>query len=106
MSRLLPRCAAIVHHGGIGTSAQGLAAGIPQLTMPMGFDQPDNTLRLTRLGVGSFITPKQFTGRTTAEALRRLLESRRVAEACQRCEARIATGDGIAMTCDLLESLR
>ena len=33
---ILPRAAAVVHHGGIGSTAQGLAAGIPQLIMPMG----------------------------------------------------------------------
>ena len=37
-SWLPPRAAAIVHHGGIGTMSQGLAAGIPQLIMPMNFD--------------------------------------------------------------------
>ena len=44
-SAILPRCAAIVHHGGIGTCAQALAAGIPQLVSPFGFDQPDNAVR-------------------------------------------------------------
>ncbi len=52
LSLLLPRSAAIVHHGGIGTLAQGLAAGIPQLTMPMSFDQPDNARALGSLGRG------------------------------------------------------
>ncbi len=46
LSHVLPRCAALVSHAGIGTLAQGLAAGVPQLTMPMGFDQPDNATRL------------------------------------------------------------
>jgi hypothetical protein len=49
---VLPHCAAIVHHGGVGTLAQGLAAGVPQLVMPMGFDQPDNATRSSALGVG------------------------------------------------------
>ena len=37
---LVPRSAALVHHGGIGTLSQGLAGGVPQVVMPMGFDQP------------------------------------------------------------------
>src|SRR5215217_4867358 len=37
-SQLLPRCAAIVHHGGMGTSAQSMAAGVPQLVTPMAHD--------------------------------------------------------------------
>jgi UDP:flavonoid glycosyltransferase YjiC (YdhE family) len=51
-SELLPHCAALVHHGGIGTTAQGMAAGVPQLVQPMSHDQPDNAMRLKRLGVG------------------------------------------------------
>ena len=48
---VLPRCSAIVHHGGIGTIAKGLKAGIPQVTRPMGWDQFDNAERL--MGPGS-----------------------------------------------------
>ena len=69
LSRLLPRSAALVHHGGIGTLAQALAAGVPQLTMPMGFDQPDNTNRLIRLGVARWVSPKAFTGDRVAPLL-------------------------------------
>jgi len=50
-SALLPRLSALVHHGGIGTSAQALAAGIPQLVVPFAHDQFDNAARLHRLGV-------------------------------------------------------
>ena len=45
-SRLFTRAAAIVHHGGIGTSSQALFAAIPQVIMPMAFDQHDNADRL------------------------------------------------------------
>jgi len=40
----------LVHHGGIGTSAQALTAGIPQLVVPFAHDQFDNAARLMRLG--------------------------------------------------------
>ncbi len=49
---LLPQVAALVHHGGIGTTAAALAAGIPQLITPFAFDQFDNAARVVRLGVG------------------------------------------------------
>jgi UDP:flavonoid glycosyltransferase YjiC (YdhE family) len=42
----------MVHHGGIGTLSQCLAAGIPQLVAYMSLDQPDNAARIERLGVG------------------------------------------------------
>lgn len=50
-SALLPRLRALVHHGGVGTCAQALAAGIPQLVLPFAHDQFDNAARLRRLGV-------------------------------------------------------
>lgn len=50
-SALVPRLSALIHHGGIGTSAQALAAGIPQGIVPFAHDQFDNAARLRRLGV-------------------------------------------------------
>jgi len=52
---LLPKSRAIVHHGGIGTTAQALRAGIPQVVIPDRFDQPDNALRIASLGLGAAI---------------------------------------------------
>ena len=52
-SALLPRLSLLIHHGGIGTSAQALAAGIPQTIVPFAHDQFDNAARLRRLGVSS-----------------------------------------------------
>jgi len=69
-SLLLPRAAVMVHHGGIGTVAQCLAAGIPQLVVHMSLDQPDNAARVERLGVGLSIG----IGRLTAERLLPLLK--------------------------------
>lgn len=105
LARVLPRCAAIVHHGGVGTCAQGLAAGIPQLLMPMGFDQPDNALRLQRLGVGTFLPPRRFTAKRVELSLRRLLGSQEVAAACHRYGEETRARNGIALTCDVLERI-
>lgn len=52
---LLPRARALFHHGGIGSAAAALRAGIPQLIMPDRFDQPDNAMRIARLGLGAAI---------------------------------------------------
>ncbi len=101
--RLFPRAAAVVHHGGIGTCAQALAAGVPQVIMPLGFDQPDNALRIARLGVGAAIAPSRFTGARVADALQHLLSSRGAAESCRRYAERIGSADAIAQTCDLIE---
>ena len=59
-ARLLPHCAAIVHHGGIGTTSQALAAGIPQLIRPMAFDQFDNANRIEKLGCGRWLRNDRY----------------------------------------------
>lgn len=51
-SLLLPRGAALIHHGGIGTVAQSLACGIPQLVVPQAHDQFDNAHRVQQLDAG------------------------------------------------------
>jgi rhamnosyltransferase subunit B len=104
-SHVLPRCAAIVHHGGIGTCAQGLAAGVPQLTMPLGFDQPDNTTRLWRLGVGRWVRPDVFRGKRVAAELAVLLGDSRVAERSGHWAQEMRRSDPLADTCAVLETL-
>jgi rhamnosyltransferase subunit B len=73
-SLLLPRARAFVHHGGIGTTSQCLAAGLPQLVVPMSLDQPDNADRVKRFGVGLSISHGRFTVERALPLLRRCLE--------------------------------
>jgi rhamnosyltransferase subunit B len=105
-SQLLPRCAAVVHHGGIGSSAQALAAGTPQLVTPFAHDQPDNAARLRRLGVAAVVPAKKYRARRIVSALNDLLSSPDVARACHEVRDRFAGDDPIDHTCDLIESLR
>jgi UDP:flavonoid glycosyltransferase YjiC (YdhE family) len=105
LSHVLPRCAALVSHAGIGTLAQGLAAGVPQLTMPMGFDQPDNAMRLERLGVARWVAPSKFDGERVAAALSELLSDSSTTANCRRWSDRIRAHNAIEETCDLLEQL-
>lgn len=100
---LLRRAAAVVHHGGVGSAAEGLAAGIPQLVMPMAYDQFDNADRLQRLGVGDWIKKSRFTGETVAGALDRLLSSPAVAESCASTKKRVRR-DGCERTAAALEA--
>jgi UDP:flavonoid glycosyltransferase YjiC (YdhE family) len=102
---VLPRCAALVSHGGIGTLAQGLAAGVPQLLMPMGFDQPDNATRVERLGAGKWLASSEFDGDHVAATLGPLLSDPSVAAECRRWCAEIRRQRALDATCDLLEQL-
>lgn len=104
-SAVLPRSAALVHHGGIGTAAQALAAGTPQLVMPMAFDQPDNAIRLSRLGVARTLSPGRFSGPRVARRLEALLGSDAVARRAAHIARRFEGIDPIARTCDLIEAV-
>jgi UDP:flavonoid glycosyltransferase YjiC (YdhE family) len=103
-SRVFSQCAAVVHHGGIGTCAQALAAGVPQLTMPLAFDQPDNTTRLWRLGVARWVRPSDFRGARVASELHALIDDARVTDRCRHWAAEIGRHDAMSDTCDLLEA--
>ena len=103
LGRILPRAAALVHHGGIGTAAQGLAAGLPHLVMPMTFDQPDNASRLVRLGVARTVWPRAFKGPAVAAALDALLRSDSVSARCAELAARMRRADPVTRACELIE---
>ncbi len=102
-SELLPRSAAVVHHGGIGSTAQGLAAGVPQLVMPLAHDQFDNAARLKRFGVGDWVKPSQFTPRTISKKLGHLLESNPVRSQCEEIRNKLSNKDGLLRAAAMIE---
>jgi UDP:flavonoid glycosyltransferase YjiC (YdhE family) len=104
-SRLLPRAAALVHHGGIGTAFQALAAGIPQLIVPVFLDQPDNGRRFTRLGVAATVRPGTYRPQEVSRKLAYLLESAAVATRCREYAARCRESDPAEKACEALERL-
>lgn len=102
---LLPRVAALVHHGGIGTAAQALAAGIPHVVAPFAHDQPDNAARLRRIGVARVVKPGGRRGSWIA-ALKHVLDDRAVAGAVARAaETMRREPPAQARIADLLERL-
>jgi len=72
-SEVFPRAAINVHQGGVGTLAQALAAGKPQLITPVGFDQPDNARRAARMGVSRTIPFERLNADRMTAALHDLL---------------------------------
>lgn len=104
-SELLPRCAALVHHGGIGTASQGLCAGVPQLVLPHAHDQLDNATRLRRLGIASFIAPKHYKADHAAQKLGDLIGSEAMARKCLEVQEKFVGKDAIGETCGLIEGL-
>ncbi len=101
----MPHAAALVHHGGIGTTAQGLAAGLPQLVSPLAHDQFDNAARLQRLGVGRTLLPKAYQAPAVVEVLKTLLGSVEIAAHGRELASRMSQGNALDDACNAPESL-
>jgi UDP:flavonoid glycosyltransferase YjiC (YdhE family) len=104
-SELFPRAAAVVHQGGIGTTAQAMRSGRPMLVMPYAHDQPDNAERVRRLGIARTIARHRYTpARATAE-LRHLLDNPVYGQRASEVGQQIQREDGVRAACDALEGL-
>jgi rhamnosyltransferase subunit B len=92
-SALFPCARLIVHHGGIGTTAQALRAGRPQLIVPIFADQPDNAARTARLGVAQVLRRSRYRESALVAALKRT-EIPPLIERAREVRAQIALEDG------------
>ncbi len=101
-SSLLPRASLFVHHGGIGTTAQGLMAGVPQVVVPHIADQFDNGARVRRLGLGGMVRAWKATPRRLAEVVREALEGGH-GPRCKTIAAAIARENGPEAAVRLIE---
>lgn len=101
-SLVFPRAAAIVHSSGIGTLAQALASGRPQLLVPVAFDQPDNALRTVRLGVARSVPFRKATASAMVRELGALLETSGYAERARTIGGAVRSEDGAAAACRVL----
>ncbi len=90
LRQLLPHCAAIVHHGGIGTVSKALASGVPQLIIPHAWDQLDNAQRVVRLGAGRVLR----RGRARADRLAGMIGALRAPGLAARCREVAGRFDG------------
>jgi zeaxanthin glucosyltransferase len=101
---VLPRCAVAVVHGGLNTALDALAAGVPLVVMPLGFEQPGIAARLRYAGVAEVVSP-------AAPALRRRLRAAlaRVLQGAHRARAAhwsatIAACGGAVTVADRIEA--
>lgn len=103
--RLLPRAAAVVHHGGAGTTGQALRAGVPAVVVPFGHDQADNAHRAHRLAGSRVLRRRRATAQRLARALADLLESKSACEAARSAGERVRAEDGAAHAADRIEGM-
>ncbi|GAB2823195.1 glycosyltransferase [Actinocorallia aurea] len=105
-SWLFPRMAAAVHHGGAGTTAESLRAGLPTLVCPFFGDQPYWGDRVHALGAGPAPLPvKDLTVETLAARLRTLATTAQRARA-RDLAASLNSEDGVARACEVLDVLQ
>lgn len=104
-STVFPRAAAIVHHGGAGTTAQGLRSGRPTLITPMAHDQFDNAARIRRLGAGATLRFARVSPDRLHRALAPLLAELSFARAAATLAPRITAEDGAAVSAEHIESV-
>lgn len=103
-SWLLPRMKAVVHHGGVGTTAAGLRAGVPNLVVPFFGDQPFWGKRVAELGVGPQPIPrKALTVERLAAAITQMVSDQGMQARAAELGARIRAEDGIGKAVTVIE---
>jgi sterol 3beta-glucosyltransferase len=105
-SWLFPRMAAVVHHGGAGTTAAGMRAGVPSIVIPFFGDQLFWGQRVEALGVGTAPIPrKKLTVELLAQAIDRAVTDQVMHQRAANLGAKIQTEDGIANAVRAIESI-
>jgi rhamnosyltransferase subunit B len=102
-SEVFPYAAAIVHQGGVGTTAQAMRAACPQLIVPHAFDQPDNAARIKRLGLGLTLNKSRFNGTRATAQLQRLLIDKKIRARSAQVGTLIGQENGTTAAADAVE---
>ena len=102
---LLPRACAMVHHGGVGTTSEGLRAGVPTLIVPFAFDQSDNAAHAERLGTSRTLYRKQYFAGRVAKELNILLSRPQHAIKAKAVGEHLRTEKGTVVACNLIEEI-
>lgn len=104
-SYIFPRAAAIIHQGGSGTTGDALRACRPMLVVPYGWDQPDNAIRVERLGAGLHLPRSKYTVRAATDAIKQLLYTPRFSMASAEIGSRMRHEDAVGSACDAISAL-
>jgi rhamnosyltransferase subunit B len=104
-SGLLPHAAMLVYHGGIGTLAQTIKAGIPHLVVPNGHDQFDNAFRIEQLGLGRGIPQTRYRASRVTAAIKTMLGNADLQSRARGYASRVDGDAAVIRACELIEGL-
>ncbi len=102
---LLPAACAVIHHGGVGTTSQGLLAGVPTLIVPFAFDQSDNAEHARKLGTSRTLYRKNYVAPRVAKELNELLTQPSYARRATEVSSQLQRENGPARAADLIEQV-
>ena len=91
-----------IEQGGVGTTGQGLRAGIPMLVLPFAHDQHDNGWRVERLGVARTIARNSYKAERVASELKELLGNPAYSRNAREIGSRVRSERGAAHAADLI----
>ena len=103
-AELLPSCAAVVHHGGAGTTFGALAHGVPQVIVPQGADNYEHAAMCEGAGTAVALRPEVLTPASLAAAVGRVVHDEAYGAASRRCAAEIAAMPDVASVATALRS--
>jgi rhamnosyltransferase subunit B len=103
--RLFPRCKVIVHSAGIGTLAQALRSGKPQLIVPCANDQYDNAARAERMGLAQVIPRPTYSVRRAVFKIRELVANPAYGEKAMLAKDNYSSGSGLTKAAEIIERL-
>lgn len=103
-AQVFPRCAAVVHHAGAGTTHSTLRAGVPSITVPHASDQFAWSAELQRLGVAPApLRRTRWSATTLAERIQQVIANPQMKAAALAIQQRMASDDGPATAAVLIE---
>lgn len=102
---VMPRASVVVHHGGVGTTSQGLLAGVPALIVPFAFDQSDNAAHARRLGTSRTVYRNKYRAPRVAKELGELLARPEYKQNALQVSKQLKQENGPARAADLIEQL-
>ena len=95
----------MVHHGGVGTTSQGLLAGVPTLIVPFAFDQSDNAEHALKLGTSRTLYRNDYSAPRVANELQQLLKRPSYARKATEVSQKLKRENGPERAADLIEEV-